>query len=80
MEVPATPLHTGRVLREGEEMWPEVQEEMTRSLATMRVDYDTACLKQLDHTNNPLLNKRRRAKQSANNATVPTPASPTPAS
>lgn len=81
MEVPATPLHTGRVLREGEEMWPEVQEEMTRSLATMRVDYDTACLKQLDHTNNPLLNKRRRAKQSANNsATVPPTASPTPAS
>lgn len=62
-EVPATPLHTNRVLREGEEMWPEVQEEMTRSLATMRVDYDTANLKQLDHTNNPLLNKRRRAKQ-----------------
>ncbi|XP_011157435.1 MAP kinase-activated protein kinase 2 isoform X1 [Solenopsis invicta] len=75
MEVPPTPLHTGRVLREGEEMWPEVQEEMTRSLATMRVDYDTAALKQLDHTNNPLLNKRRRAKQSANNTTVPTPAS-----
>lgn len=38
--VPQTPLHTGRVLREGEEIWPEVQEEMTRSLATMRVDYD----------------------------------------
>ncbi|KAG7198102.1 hypothetical protein KM043_005524 [Ampulex compressa] len=76
-EVPATPLHTGRVLREGEELWPEVQEEMTRSLATMRVDYDTANLKQLDHTNNPLLNKRRRAKQSA---AVPPAANPTPAS
>lgn len=38
--VPQTPLHTGRVLREAEEAWPEVQEEMTRSLATMRVDYD----------------------------------------
>lgn len=38
--VPQTPLHTDRVLREGEEIWPEVQEEMTRSLATMRVDYD----------------------------------------
>lgn len=76
-EVPATPLHTGRVLREGEEVWPEVQEEMTRSLATMRVDYDTARLKQLDHTNNPLLNKRRRAKEA--NA-VPATASPTPAS
>ncbi|XP_015594538.2 MAP kinase-activated protein kinase 2 isoform X1 [Cephus cinctus] len=77
-EVPATPLHTRRVLREGEELWPEVQEEMTRSLATMRVDYDTAGLKQLDHTNNPLLNKRRRAKQAT---AVPTPAAnPTPAS
>lgn len=76
-EVPPTPLHTGRVLREGEELWPEVQEEMTRSLATMRVDYDTANLKQLDHTNNALLNKRRRAKQS--NA-VPSTANPTPAS
>ena len=38
--MPQTPLHTGRVLREGEDIWPEVQEEMTRSLATMRVDYD----------------------------------------
>lgn len=43
MAVPQTPLHTGRVLREAEEAWPEVQEEMTRSLATMRVDYDQVC-------------------------------------
>lgn len=74
-EVPATPLHTNRVLREGEEMWPEVQEEMTRSLATMRVDYDTASLKQLDNTNNPLLNKRRRAKQQTSSPGLPTVAS-----
>lgn len=39
-EVPQTPLCTGRVLKEGEDTWPDVQEEMTRSLATMRVDYD----------------------------------------
>ncbi|XP_057320057.1 MAP kinase-activated protein kinase 2 [Microplitis mediator] len=76
-EVPPTPLHTGRVLREGEELWPEVQEEMTRSLATMRVDYDAANLKQLDNSNNPLLIKRRRAKQAA---AVGPPLSPTPAS
>lgn len=38
--MPQTPLHTDRVLREDEEIWSEVQEEMTRSLATMRVDYD----------------------------------------
>ncbi|CAD7093950.1 unnamed protein product [Hermetia illucens] len=58
--VPQTPLHTGRVLREGEDTWPEVQEEMTRSLATMRVDYDQMHIKTLDNSNNALLNKRRK--------------------
>ena len=58
--VPQTPLHTGRMLREGEEAWPEVQEEMTRSLATMRVDYDQVHIKALNNSNNPLLNKRRK--------------------
>lgn len=38
--VPQTPLYTGKLLRETEEAWTEVQDEMTRSLATMRVDYD----------------------------------------
>ncbi|XP_062564400.1 MAP kinase-activated protein kinase 2 isoform X1 [Armigeres subalbatus] len=64
-EVPQTPLHTGRVLKEGEETWPEVQEEMTRSLANMRVDYDQVVdlqmhIKNLDSSNNALLNKRRK--------------------
>lgn len=55
-----TPLYTARVLREeGLGQWQEVQEEMTRSLATMRVDYDTLTIKTLDTANNPLLNKRR---------------------
>lgn len=58
--VPQTPLHTHRMLKEGEEIWPEVQEEMTRSLATMRVDYDQVHIKALENLNNPLLNKRRR--------------------
>lgn len=58
--VPQTPLHTNRMLREGEEIWPEVQEEMTRSLATMRVDYDQERMKPLDNSNNPLLNRRRK--------------------
>lgn len=48
------------MLKEGEEMWPEVQEEMTRSLATMRVDYDQVQIKTLENSNNPLLNKRRK--------------------
>lgn len=82
--MPQTPLHTGRVLKEGEETWPEVQEEMTRSLANMRVDYDQVThfeyifhkifssvsslkistfqmhIKNLDSSNNALLNKRRK--------------------
>eukprot|EP00099_Drosophila_melanogaster_P003935 NP_001188547.1 MAP kinase activated protein-kinase-2, isoform E [Drosophila melanogaster] len=58
--VPQTPLCTGRMLKEAEETWPEVQEEMTRSLATMRVDYDQMQIKALDKSNNPLLTKRRK--------------------
>lgn len=58
--VPQTPLHTNRMLREGEDVWPEVQEEMTRSLATMRVDYDQVKLKPVVKSINPLLNKRRK--------------------
>ncbi|XP_044765481.1 MAP kinase-activated protein kinase 2 [Coccinella septempunctata] len=58
--VPQTPLHTNKMLKEGEEMWPEVQEEMTRSLATMRVDYDQVHIKSIEDSSNPLLNKRRK--------------------
>ncbi|KAH8396198.1 hypothetical protein KR222_005034, partial [Zaprionus bogoriensis] len=57
--VPQTPLCTGRMLKEVES-WPEVQEEMTRSLATMRVDYDQLQIKALDKSDNPLLAKRRK--------------------
>lgn len=59
--VPQTPLHTGRVLKEGEETWPEVQEELTRSLATMRVDYEMH-IKRLDQSNNALLTKRNKRR------------------
>lgn len=59
-EVPQTPLHSVRVLREEGDQWPEVQEEMTQALATMRVDYDTIQLKKLADTNNRLLSKRRQ--------------------
>lgn len=48
------------MLKESEDVWPEVQEEMTRSLATMRVDYDQVNIKALNTSNNPLLNKRRK--------------------
>ncbi|KAG0429292.1 hypothetical protein HPB47_023786 [Ixodes persulcatus] len=59
-EVPQTPLYSLRVLREDCDQWPEVQEEMTQALATMRVDYDTVQLKKLADTNNRLLSKRRQ--------------------
>jgi serine/threonine protein kinase len=60
-EVPQTPLHSIRVLQEDQETWPEVQEEMTQALATMRVDYDASVhLKQLDTSKNKLLEKRKR--------------------
>nr|CAI5847932.1 unnamed protein product [Callosobruchus analis] len=63
--VPQTPLHTHKMLKEGVEIWPEVQEEMTRSLATMRVDYDQVHIKTLDNSNNALLNKRRKKTANA---------------
>ncbi|KAM9410066.1 MAP kinase-activated protein kinase 2-like isoform 1-T1 [Pholidichthys leucotaenia] len=59
MVVPPTPLHTSRVLTEDRELWDDVKEEMTSALATMRVDYDQVKIKDLDTSNNPLLNKRR---------------------
>ncbi|KAG8170984.1 hypothetical protein JTE90_013844 [Oedothorax gibbosus] len=59
-EVPQTPLYSVKVLKEEEYAWPDVQEEMTRSLATMRVDYDAVHLKNLDKSNNSLLSKRRQ--------------------
>ncbi|XP_072308812.1 MAP kinase-activated protein kinase 3-like isoform X1 [Eucyclogobius newberryi] len=59
MVVPQTPLHTARNLTEEKELWDNVKEEMTSALATMRVDYEQVKIKELDLSNNPLLNKRR---------------------
>jgi serine/threonine protein kinase len=61
-EVPPTPLRTVNVLREDMDTWPEVQEEMTAALATMRVDYDSVHLKGLDKSKNSLLEKRRKSR------------------
>ena len=65
--MPQTPLCTAKVLKEEEDQWPEVQDEMTRSLATMRVDYDQINLKSIANSDNSLLAKRRnRANAGAN--------------
>ncbi|XP_015227924.1 PREDICTED: MAP kinase-activated protein kinase 2-like [Cyprinodon variegatus] len=60
MEVPQTPLHTSRVLKEERDAWEEVKEEMTSALATMRVDYEQIKIKTIEDSNNPLLKKRRK--------------------
>ncbi|KAM4588826.1 MAP kinase-activated protein kinase 2 [Odontesthes bonariensis] len=65
MEVPQTPLHTSRVLKEEKDAWEEVKEEMTSALATMRVDYEQIKIKTIEDSTNPLLTKRRKK---ANNA------------
>lgn len=74
---PNTPLATGAVLREERRNWPQVavgavpdradgrwcgfQEEMDKALAAMRID--DVRVKQLQHANNGLLEKRKNRLQ-----------------
>ncbi|GCC29480.1 MAP kinase-activated protein kinase 2 isoform X1 [Chiloscyllium punctatum] len=69
MQVPQTPLHTSRVLKEEKDLWEDVKEEMTSALATMRVDYEQIKIKKIEESCNPLLIKRRKKA-----LTAPTPA------
>ncbi|TNN48737.1 MAP kinase-activated protein kinase 2 [Liparis tanakae] len=64
-EVPRTPLHTSLVLREEQEVWEKVKEEMTNALQTMRVDYDQMKIKTIDDSTNPLLLKRREKSKNS---------------
>ncbi|KAG2467922.1 MAP kinase-activated protein kinase 2 [Polypterus senegalus] len=59
-QVPQTPLHTSRVLKEEKDLWEDVKEEMTSALATMRVDYEQIRIKTIADSSNPLLMKRRK--------------------
>ncbi|KAJ8265130.1 hypothetical protein COCON_G00142290 [Conger conger] len=65
MEVPQTPLHTSRVLKEEKDAWEDVKEEMTSALATMRVDYEQIKIKTIEDSSNPLLLKRRKKANTA---------------
>uniref|UniRef100_A0A3Q3R8G4 non-specific serine/threonine protein kinase n=1 Tax=Monopterus albus TaxID=43700 RepID=A0A3Q3R8G4_MONAL len=65
MEVPQTPLHTSRVLKEEKDAWEDVKEEMTSALATMRVDYEQIKIKTIEDSTNPLLAKRRKKASTA---------------
>ncbi|PAA50806.1 hypothetical protein BOX15_Mlig013465g1 [Macrostomum lignano] len=58
--VAQTPLATATVLKEEREQWPEVQEELSQALATMRIDEDQKVqLKPLHQSENRILKKRR---------------------
>ena len=64
VSVPMTPLFSARVLREENEMWHDVQEEMALALATMRVDTDQVRkIKILDEAKNPILARRAKKQQ-----------------
>uniref|UniRef100_A0A8C9NBU1 non-specific serine/threonine protein kinase n=1 Tax=Serinus canaria TaxID=9135 RepID=A0A8C9NBU1_SERCA len=72
MQVPQTPLHTSRVLKEEKDLWEDVKEEMTSALATMRVDYEQIKIKKIEDSSNPLLMKRRKkAHQGCQDLLVP---------
>ncbi|XP_041747733.1 MAP kinase-activated protein kinase 2 isoform X2 [Coregonus clupeaformis] len=68
MEVPQTPLHTSRVLKEEKDAWEDVKEEMTSALASMRVDYEQVKIKTMEDSSNPLLMRRKKTHPSANHA------------
>uniref|UniRef100_A0A8C4D8U0 non-specific serine/threonine protein kinase n=1 Tax=Dicentrarchus labrax TaxID=13489 RepID=A0A8C4D8U0_DICLA len=59
MEVPQTPLHTSRVLKEEKDAWEDTV-LLCYALATMRVDYEQIKIKTIEDSTNPLLTKRRK--------------------
>uniref|UniRef100_A0A914YHL3 non-specific serine/threonine protein kinase n=1 Tax=Panagrolaimus superbus TaxID=310955 RepID=A0A914YHL3_9BILA len=58
-KIPETPLETTKVLQEQRLQWPEVQEEMEKALASMRVD--EVHIKSLNDAKNTLLAKRMKS-------------------
>ncbi|KAE9556429.1 hypothetical protein FO519_000314 [Halicephalobus sp. NKZ332] len=55
-KIPETPLETSKVLFEQRQQWAEVEDEMEKALASMRVD--DVHIKSLNEAKNPLLEKR----------------------
>ncbi|TRY70455.1 hypothetical protein TCAL_02386 [Tigriopus californicus] len=64
--VPQTPLLTSQVLKEENEQWPDVQQEMSLALKEMRVDNESGFTVKNPTTSNSSLAKKRRNKQDAN--------------
>ena len=61
--VPDTPLCTASNLIDQRNEWPDMQEEMEKTLATMRVDKDDMHIKNLSDSHNKLLEKRKAAME-----------------
>lgn len=55
-KIPETPLETSKVLYEQRQQWADVEDEMEKALASMRVD--DVHIKSLNEAKNPLLEKR----------------------
>ena len=62
--VPPTPLLTSQVLKEENEAWPDVQQEMSQALKEMRVDNETNFTVKNPVSSNSALAKKRRNKAS----------------
>ena len=60
--VPQTPLLTTQVLKDQNEQWPEVQQEMTNALNEMRVNDKPFTVKNPNTSSSKLIEKRRRNK------------------
>jgi len=56
--VPQTPLLTSQVLKEENEQWPEVQQEMSLALKEMRVDHEGIVIKAPGNSSSKLAKKR----------------------
>ncbi|CAD6194243.1 unnamed protein product [Caenorhabditis auriculariae] len=61
-KVPDTPLFTSSILCDQREQWGEMQDEMEKTLASMRVGTDNMQIKNLAESNNRLLAKRKQQR------------------
>ncbi|KHJ75417.1 hypothetical protein OESDEN_24967 [Oesophagostomum dentatum] len=59
-KVPETPLFTSSVLVDQKAQWGEMQDEMEKTLASMRVGNENMQIKSLADSNNKLLKKRKQ--------------------
>ena len=61
-DVPQTPLVSVQVLKDEQELWTDVQEEMSHALRTMRVGDERCTIKKVTDAKNPLLARRAKKK------------------